>query len=134
MVGRVVSVKMKNTAVVLVETPKLHPVYNKSFLRTKKYNVDDQIGVALGDIVEIIQCRPISKTKNWKVVKVVGRDLVALGTEELKESATEAIAEVLPEEVSGPEVAVEGVKEEEKREVDSKKEKRSKSKVKKEDK
>jgi hypothetical protein len=54
----------------------------------------------LGDIVEIIKTRPISKRKHWKVTKVLGKDVVALGTQALKEEAAEAIAEVLPEELA----------------------------------
>jgi small subunit ribosomal protein S17 len=99
MIGRVVSVKMQKTAVVLVETPKIHPLYNKRFLRTKKYLVDDPIGVKLGQIVNFEKIRPISKMKHWQIKKVLGLDVVALGTEALKEEAKEAIAEVLPEEV-----------------------------------
>jgi small subunit ribosomal protein S17 len=98
-VGRVVSTKMKNTAVVLVETKKRHSVYQKSFTSTKKYLVDDSLEVKLGDIVEFNKCRPISKLKHWKITKVLGRDIVAVETEIQKEVAEEAIAEVLPEEV-----------------------------------
>lgn len=115
MIGRVVSTKMNKTAVVLVEMQKKHPLYGKIYLRTKKYLVDDQIGVSDGDIVEFVQIRPISRLKNWQIKKVVGQDLVAIGTENLKSSAKEAIAEVLPEEVEeAPEV-----KEEEKETVEA---------------
>lgn len=98
MTGRVVSIKMKNTAVVLIESKKTHPLYKKSFAWSKKYLADDPIGVKLGDIVEIIKIRPISKLKHWQVAKILGQDLVALGEEHLKEEAREAIAEVIPEE------------------------------------
>lgn len=97
MVGRVVSVKMQNTAVILVEEPKTHPLYKKAFTRSKKYMADDPVGVKLGDVVEVVKIRPISKNKHWQVKKVLGTDIVALGTEALKEEAAEAIAEVLPE-------------------------------------
>lgn len=105
MIGRVVSIKMEKTAVVLVESPKTHPVYKKAFVRTKKYLAHDELGVKDGDIVDIIKCKPVSKRKHWMVVKVVGRDIVAIVEEELKEEAKEAIAEVLPEdkEVQKPE-------------------------------
>lgn len=98
MIGRVISVKMQKSAVVLVERHKVHPIYKKSFMRSKKYLVDDQIGVSLGDIVEFVQCRPVSKNKKWKIIRVQGRDIVALGEETMKEVAQEAIAEVLSEE------------------------------------
>src|SRR6185436_12854273 len=97
MIGRVISTKMAKTANVLVEGRKKHPLYGKSYVHSKKYLADDQIGVVLGDIVEIIKTRPISKRKHWKVTRVLGKDIVALGTEALKEEAAEAIAEVLPE-------------------------------------
>ncbi len=98
MVGRVVSNKGEKTAVVLVERVATHPLYGKRFLRSKRYLVDDAIGVKEGDVVEILPCRPISKNKTWKVVKVVGQNLEAVIGEQLKEEAAEAIAEVMPEE------------------------------------
>lgn len=100
MIGRVVSAKMKNTVVVLVERRKTHPKYRKSFVRTKKYLAHDEIGVSVGDMVEFLESRPISKNKFMKVTKVVGRDVVALGAEAMKEVAEGAIAQVLPEEKS----------------------------------
>lgn len=97
MIGRVVSTKMQNTAAVLISRRKKHPLYKKTFLRTKKYLVDDPIGVKNGDIVRIEKVRPISKRKHWQIKKVLGKDFVALGKESLKEGAKVAIAEVLPE-------------------------------------
>src|SRR3989344_5945854 len=99
MIGRVVSTKMQNTVAVLIERRKKHPLYKKSFIRTKKYLVDDSLGAKLVDIVVIEKVRPISKRKHWKVVKVMGSDFVSLEQAELKQEAIEAIAEVLPEEV-----------------------------------
>lgn len=98
MIGRVVSTKMAKTATVLVERRKTHPLYRKSFMRSKKYLADDSLGVSLGDVVVIAKVRPISKRKHWRVEKVLGKDVVALGTKKLQEGAAEAIAEVLPEE------------------------------------
>lgn len=97
MVGRVVSTKMQKTAVVIVERRKKHPLYQKSFLRTKKYLTDDPFGVTDGDVVIIKKIRPMSKNKHWQIVKVLGRDIVSLEQAELQEEALEAIAEVLPE-------------------------------------
>lgn len=98
MIGRVVSNKSKNTATVLVESTKTHPLYKKRYQSSKKYLVDDSFAVNVGDIVEFIKCRPISKRKHWRVTKVVGKDVVALGEEKMKEVAKEAISEVMPEE------------------------------------
>ncbi|MBI2022518.1 mitochondrial small ribosomal subunit protein uS17m [Candidatus Daviesbacteria bacterium] len=98
MIGRVVSSKMQNTAVVIVEGHKKHPVYKKSFKRSKKYFVDDPFNVKDGDIVIFEKVRPISKLKHWRITKVLGRDIVSLEQAELKAEAKEAIEEVMPEE------------------------------------
>lgn len=104
--GRVVSVKMQKTAVVLVETRKRHPLYGKSYVYSNKYLVDDPIGVGLGDIVEFEKCKPISKRKHWRIVRVVGRDIEAIEKEVMKEVAEQAIEEVMPEEPAVEETAV----------------------------
>lgn len=96
MIGRVVSVKSKNTAVILVERMEKHPLYKKAFRRSKKYLVE-ATDAKEGDMVDIVKTRPISKRKHWKVVKVVGRNLVELAEEKQKATAEEIIAEVLPE-------------------------------------
>lgn len=96
MIGRVVANKAVKTVTVLVESRKTHPLYGKSFLRTKKYLVDDQVGVKVGDIVEFLKTRPISKRKHWRITKTLGQDIVAVQTEIMKEVAEEAIEEVLP--------------------------------------
>ena len=106
MLGRVVSVKSQKTAVVLVEGQKTHPLYKKSFVWSKKYLVDDPIGVALGDLVQIEKIRPISKMKHFQVKKIFGSDFVALQSETLKIEAEEAISKVLPEEEKADELRV----------------------------
>ncbi len=98
MIGRVVSVKSQKTATILVERAKKHPLYQKSVVRTKKYLVHDLLGVSLGDVVEVVKVRPISKNKHWQIVKKVGQDMVALGTQHMKDVATETIEEVQPSE------------------------------------
>lgn len=70
-IGRVVSTKMDQTAVVVVETKKMHPLYKKRVKKTKKYHAHDELGVKEGDLVKIIETRPISKTKKWKIVEKV---------------------------------------------------------------
>lgn len=70
--GRITSNKMDKTVTVLVERRIKHPLYGKFVIRSKKYHahvVDEQLSI--GDIVLIEECRPLSKTKNWKVVKHV---------------------------------------------------------------
>lgn len=70
--GRVVSTKMNKTIVVAVERRKSHPLYKKSYLVTTKFQAHDEKGQANeGDIVEIIETKPISKNKHFTLGKVV---------------------------------------------------------------
>lgn len=72
LVGRVVSDKMEKTVTVLVERRVKHPLYGKVIMRSKKYHAHVEGLVANeGDLVEIEECRPISRTKAWKVTQVV---------------------------------------------------------------
>lgn len=72
--GRVVSNKMDKSAVVLVERMVRHPVYGKFIKRSKKMHVHDaQNTCQIGDVVQIKECRPLSKTKSWELVKVVNQ-------------------------------------------------------------
>lgn len=98
MTGRVVSIKLNKTATVLVERIAVHPLYKKTFIRSKKYLVDDEIGVKLGDIVDILNCKPVSKNKSWKITKVLDKSLAEIAEEALKKGAEEVIAEVMPAE------------------------------------
>lgn len=97
MTGRVVSIKMKNTVTVLVTRTSRHPLYKKTFVRSKKYLADDRVGVKPGDVVEIIKVRPISKNKHWQVMRVIGRNLEEIVSEQLQEKGAEEIAEVMEE-------------------------------------
>lgn len=67
--GKVISHKMAKTATVVVERTVVHPVYLKRYKRLKKYHVDDEIGVKVGDTVKFVACKPISKLKKWRIVK-----------------------------------------------------------------
>lgn len=98
MIGRVVSTKMQKTAVVVVERQKKHPLYKKTFMRSKKFLVDDLLGVKEGDVVEFVRVRPISKNKHAQIVKVIGKNLQEIMEEKLKMAAKEVIDEVMPEE------------------------------------
>jgi small subunit ribosomal protein S17 len=72
--GRVVSDKMDKTVTVVVERQVMHPVIGKVVTRTKKYHAHNEGNDAkMGDKVVIEECRPISKTKSWKVAKVAER-------------------------------------------------------------
>jgi small subunit ribosomal protein S17 len=70
--GRVVSDKMDKTVTVLVERRVPHPLYNKFVGRSKKYHAHDEKNeYHTGDLVLIEECRPVAKTKAWRVVKLV---------------------------------------------------------------
>lgn len=72
LVGRVVSDKMQKTVTVLVERKIQHPLYGKYIAQSKKYHAHvSQDGIGLGDTVEIAETRPISKTKNWMVTRLL---------------------------------------------------------------
>jgi small subunit ribosomal protein S17 len=70
--GRVVSDKMDRTVTVLIERRVTHPLYGKIVTRSKKYHAHDATNECKeGDLVTIEECRPISRTKNWRVAKLV---------------------------------------------------------------
>ena len=71
LVGKVISKKMDKTTVVEVVRYRVHPIYKKRLLRTKRYHVHDELGSRLGDKVEFTPCRPYSKTKKWKIDKIL---------------------------------------------------------------
>lgn len=109
MVGRVVSIKMEKTVTVLVTRTAVHSLYKKTYMRSKKYLAADDLGVKLGDIVEIEKIRPLSKNKHWKVTKVIGRSMEELVSEHLQEKGEEIISEVMPEEKSDDQLISESV-------------------------
>lgn len=70
--GRVVSDNMQKTVTVLVENRVKHPIYGKVMTRSRKYHAHVETDVtSAGDLVEIEECRPIAKTKAWRVTRVV---------------------------------------------------------------
>jgi small subunit ribosomal protein S17 len=73
-VGIVKSDKMMKTIVVVVETKKLHPLYKKYVKRVKKVKAHDEKNEAkIGDRVRVIECRPLSREKRWKLVEIIER-------------------------------------------------------------
>ena len=73
-VGTVVSDKMNKTVVVAVERRYAHPLYGKQVTRTKKYHAHDENDeYHTGDVVRIMETRPLSKLKRWRVVEAVER-------------------------------------------------------------
>ena len=74
LVGRVVSDRMEKTVTVLVERRVRHPMYNKIIVRSNKYHAhNDNNEAKVGDVVEIQESRPISKTKTWVVSRLLER-------------------------------------------------------------
>ena len=73
-VGRVVSDKMEKSISVLVETREQHPIYKKYLRRSTKFHAHDAANEChIGDLVRIEECRPMSKTKTWRLVEVIER-------------------------------------------------------------
>ena len=76
--GIVVSDKMDKTITVLVETYKNHPLYKKRVKYSKKYKAHDENGVAgIGDTVKIMETRPLSATKHFRLVEVIKKASIA---------------------------------------------------------
>ena len=73
-VGKVTSESMDKTAVVVIERVVKHPVYKRYVRRRKKYAIhDEQNQCKIGDTVEIIESRPLSSSKRWRVSRIVRR-------------------------------------------------------------
>jgi len=81
-VGKVVAKKMKKTVTVQVERQIRHPLYKKTIRRKQTFLVHDETEKCkLGDVVRIIETRPISKTKRWRVLEIVGLRPAATASE-----------------------------------------------------
>jgi len=90
-VGRVVSDKMDKTVVVAVETPKRHPLYKKTIKRSVKYKAHDENNQCrLGDTVRIIETRPLSRQKRWRVAEIITKgEVIEVKPAEITSSGTE---------------------------------------------
>ena len=70
--GLVVKDRMNKTVLVQVDRKVRHPVYEKQYTVSKKYKVHDEKGeFHVGDVIEFIECRPISKTKRWRALRKI---------------------------------------------------------------
>ncbi|MCM8785506.1 MAG: 30S ribosomal protein S17 [Candidatus Omnitrophica bacterium] len=77
--GIVVSDKMDKTRVVLVEFMMQHPIYKKTIRKKRKFMAHDEDNITkVGDIVRIIQTRPLSRHKRWKIVEIIGKKGVTI--------------------------------------------------------
>ena len=85
-IGRVVSSKMDKTAVVAVDTYKRHPLYKKNIKRAIKYKAHDEKNeCAEGDTVRIVETRPLSKEKRWRVAEIISKkEVVEITPEEIE--------------------------------------------------
>ena len=73
-IGVVISNKMQKTIVVKIENRYSHPIYSKTILRTKKYLAHDELQECnIGDKVLVQECRPLSRRKRWKLVKIISK-------------------------------------------------------------
>jgi len=74
-VGKVVSDKMDKTVVVAIETLVRHPLYGKTIKRTKRFKAhDEENACRIGDKVRVMETRPLSKEKRWRVVEILDRE------------------------------------------------------------
>jgi small subunit ribosomal protein S17 len=119
LIGRVVSDKMDKTVVVAIDRRKMHRVYKKVISFTKKVNAHDESNeVELGSLVQVVESKPLSKTKRWVVEKVLegpgGRVLepivgVVSVTAEAVAATEEAVSTAAPVVEEEAEVAAEAV-------------------------
>lgn len=77
LIGKVVSDKRNKTVTVLIERRVKHPIYGKIVMRSSKYHAHDENGeYKMGDIIEITEGRPISRTKSWVATRLVQKAAV----------------------------------------------------------
>jgi small subunit ribosomal protein S17 len=92
-VGQVLSDKMDKTLVVLVDSYRNHPLYKKTIRNVTRYKVHDEKNECkVGDMVRIVETRPLSKEKRWRVAEIITKA---------------AAIEIKPEEIATPEVLIE---------------------------
>jgi small subunit ribosomal protein S17 len=103
----VVGNKMQKTVIVAVEKHKRHPLYKKSMRRTQRYKVHDEKGIcALGDTVRILESRPLSREKRWRVAEILARHEVAeVAPREIDQTILKRIAAESPPPVEAAPVA-----------------------------
>jgi small subunit ribosomal protein S17 len=108
--GQVVSDKMDKTVVVAVETPKRHRLYKKTMKRVVKYKAHDEKNKCrTGDKVMIVETRPLSREKRWRVAEIIAKaEVVEISPEEItREDLAKVLPEKKPKEKEVPEVKAE---------------------------
>jgi small subunit ribosomal protein S17 len=108
-IGVVVSNKMQKTVVVAVETFKRHRIYKKILRQTRRFKVHDENNAcALGDIVRIVETRPLSREKRWRVAEVLVRgEVPEVAPKEIGAELIEEISAKMPPPPPVPEALVE---------------------------
>ena len=87
-IGYVVSTKMAKTIVVEVDRQKAHPKYKRVIAKSKKFYAHDEQNTArTGDVVRIIETRPLSKLKRWRLTEVIRRAAIVPGSEKVEEAS-----------------------------------------------
>jgi small subunit ribosomal protein S17 len=94
--GVVTKAKLEKTVTVQVDRSYRHPVYGKVIRTAKEYMTHDELGCQLGDQVQIVESRPISKKKRWVVERIIQRTSEAELAAQTEEIAEEPIAETEP--------------------------------------
>lgn len=93
--GVVISDRMDKTVVVLVERLMAHPLYGRVIRRRRKYMAHDENNECrVGDVVRIIECRPLSKRKSWRVLEVLRRESATISPAEALEESVEVTEEI----------------------------------------
>ena len=128
--GQVVSDKMDKTVVVAVETPKRHRLYKKTMKRVVRYKAHDEKNKCrTGDKVMIVETRPLSREKRWRVAEIIAKaEVVEVSPEEItREDLAKVLPEKKPKEKEVPEVKAE--QETRAEEAEAKPEKKAKEEV-----
>lgn len=87
-IGYVVSTKMAKTVVVEVDMQRAHPKYKRVISRSKKFYAHDENNTAhTGDVVRIVETRPLSKLKRWKLEEVIRRAAIVPGAEKVEQAS-----------------------------------------------
>ena len=110
-IGRVVSDRMDKTVVVAVEWRQRHPLYGKSVKRVTKFHAHDEDNQCrIGDVVNIMETRPLSRTKRWRVTSVLTAGDAAAGVkvEDMPQLESDADGEVAEEELVAEAIVDEG--------------------------
>ncbi len=91
-IGKVTSNKMQKTVVVRVENLRRHPLYHKVVRHSSSFKVHDEENKCnVGDVVRIVETRPLSKDKNWRVVEIIQKaDIVGALKDDLAEEKQES--------------------------------------------